>query len=84
MHKVELTHSPGLPTVATRNGYEIALANFTVYSGANRIARPVAGGSVQSGALQSGLYFPNNITFNTNTGKYENVSFNQMFISYAR
>jgi len=44
----------------------------------------VAGGSVQSGALQSGLYLPNNITYNTNTGKYENVSFNQMFISYAR
>jgi alkaline phosphatase D len=39
----------GLPTIATRNRYEIALANFTVLNGANRLMRTggvTAGGTV--------------------------------------
>ena len=41
----------GMPTVTTRNPYEIPIANFTVKSGENRIARPVGGGKAASGAL---------------------------------
>jgi alkaline phosphatase D len=44
----------GLPTVVTRNPWEISLANFTVKSGENRLSRPVGGGHVESGALKGG------------------------------
>lgn len=74
----------GCPTVVTRNPYEIALANFTVHNGANRLSRPIAGGSVQSGALQGRQFFPNNITLNTQTGQYSHIGFDQMFLTYPR
>ncbi|KAL9016365.1 MAG: hypothetical protein Q9185_006284 [Variospora sp. 1 TL-2023] len=44
----------GSPSVATRNAYDIPLANFTVLAGDNRLERPVAGGSVESGSLRGG------------------------------
>lgn len=44
----------GMPTVGTRNAYEISLANFTVKSGENRLSRPVGGGVVESGTLKGG------------------------------
>ena len=72
----------GCPTVATRNPYEISLANFTVIAGANKLQRPVAGGSVESGFLQGGEVDMTNLTLNTETGEYLFTSFNQMFISY--
>lgn len=72
----------GCPTVATRNPYEISLANFTVVSGANNLSRPVAGGSVESGYLQSGNVRATNLTLNTETGEYSITSFDQMFIRY--
>jgi alkaline phosphatase D len=31
----------GLPTIATRNGYEISLANFTVLNGANKLRKQI-------------------------------------------
>jgi alkaline phosphatase D len=47
----------GVPTVATRNGYEISLANFTGLSGANKLMRTngvVASGVAESGSLKYG------------------------------
>jgi alkaline phosphatase D len=72
----------GCPTVATRNPYEISLANFTVAAGANHLSRPIAGGNVETGALSSGTVKSTNVTLNTATGKYEITSFDQMFIAY--
>ncbi|KIX08823.1 uncharacterized protein Z518_03480 [Rhinocladiella mackenziei CBS 650.93] len=72
----------GCPTVATRNPLEISLANFTVQAGANRLQRPVAGGSAESGYLQGGDIVPTNLTYNTETGEYSYTSFDQMFIEY--
>lgn len=73
---------PGCPTVATRNPLEISLANFTVVAGGNRLQRPVAGGSVESGFLQQGGVAPTNLTYNTETGQYSYTNFSQMFIQY--
>lgn len=45
----------GLPTFATRNGYEISLANFTVLAGENRLHRGSNGfpsETVESGSLK--------------------------------
>ncbi|EMC92262.1 hypothetical protein BAUCODRAFT_283733 [Baudoinia panamericana UAMH 10762] len=58
----------GLPTLLNRNPYEISLANFTVNSGANRLARPISGGIAESGALKNGTIRQTNITNNTATG----------------
>jgi alkaline phosphatase D len=44
----------GMPTIVSRNPYEISLANFTVKSGENKLARPVGGGHVESGTLKGG------------------------------
>ena len=68
----------GLPSIATRNGYEISLANFTVKSGENRLSRTkgvVAGGVVQSGSLKFGKTVASNPTFDTVTGKYVSGNF---------
>ncbi|KAK3059839.1 hypothetical protein LTS18_009942 [Coniosporium uncinatum] len=76
----------GCPSVAYRNPLEISLANFTVQSGTNRLRRPVAGGTVESGYLKGGEGFDQtNATFNTETGAWNVTSggiFNQMFIAY--
>lgn len=60
----------GLPTVVTRNGWEIPTANFTVQAGANRLQRPVAGGLVESGSLKGGETKQTNITVDTNNGTW--------------
>ncbi|KAK1659516.1 PhoD-like phosphatase [Colletotrichum godetiae] len=60
----------GLPTYTTRNGLEIALANFTVLAGENRLRRPVGGGSVEFGNLKGGVTKQTNLTNDTNTGKW--------------
>jgi alkaline phosphatase D len=68
----------GLPTVATRNGYEIALANFTVINGSNRLMRTngtVAGGMAESGSLKGGKISQTNATNDTATGQYFVSSF---------
>ena len=67
----------GLPTIVSRNPYEISLANFTVKSGENRLARPIAGGIAESGSLKGGSISQTNITNNTETGKYFISHFNQ-------
>lgn len=58
----------GMPTIVSRNPYEISLANFTVWSGANALARPIAGGVVESGALRGGKVVQSNATNDTATG----------------
>jgi alkaline phosphatase D len=60
----------GLPTVVTRNAWEIPIANFTVESGANQLQRPVGGGVVESGSLKGGKVVQNNVTFNTEDGTW--------------
>ncbi|KAE9375298.1 hypothetical protein N431DRAFT_402686 [Stipitochalara longipes BDJ] len=63
----------GMPTIATRNGYEISLANFTVLSGDNKLQRTngtVASGLTESGSLKYGSIFGGNVTNDTATGKY--------------
>ena len=47
----------GTPSIATRNGYEVSLANFTVLNGANRLMATdgiVGGGVVESGSSKTG------------------------------
>lgn len=60
----------GLPTIISRNPYEISLANFTVKSGENRLQRPIANGIAESGSLKGGVVTQTNITNNTATGQY--------------
>ncbi|KAJ5063556.1 PhoD-like phosphatase-domain-containing protein [Bipolaris maydis] len=65
----------GSPSVASRNPFDISLANFTVKAGANHLARTngsvvAAGGYVESGALQRGPTTPTNLTLNTVTGTW--------------
>lgn len=53
----------GSPTVASRNSWDLPLANFTVVAGENKLARPVAGGSVEAGFCKFALScFPTNCT----------------------
>lgn len=60
----------GMPTIVSRNPYEINLANFTVKHGANRLHRPVGGGVVESGSLKGGEVKQTNATNNTATGQW--------------
>lgn len=60
----------GLPTVATRNAWEIPIANFTVKAGANALQRPVGGGVVESGSLKGGTTVQTNVTVDTNNGTW--------------
>ena len=60
----------GIPSTIVRNGYELSLANFTVKAGENRLHRPLAGGSVESGSLRGGKTLGSNITHDTATGRW--------------
>ncbi|KAF2870418.1 putative alkaline phosphatase [Massariosphaeria phaeospora] len=79
----------GCPTVATRNPYELPLANFTVKAGENRLQRSggdgnssVAGGVVEAGGLQRGETRGSNLTLDTQTGEWKVRSFEHMYIQY--
>lgn len=72
----------GCPTVASRNPFEISLANFTVRAGANHLERSVANGTVESGALQKGSVRQTNLTLNTEDQTWNITHFDQMFIKY--
>ena len=67
----------GMPTIVSRNPYEISLANFTVKSGANRLTRPVAGGVVEHGALKEGSQKLTNLTHNTENNQWLFTHYNQ-------
>ncbi|KAK5696038.1 hypothetical protein LTR97_008458 [Elasticomyces elasticus] len=60
----------GMPSLETRNGYELSLGNFSVVSGENKLARPVGGAEVENGALQTGEVVMTNVTHDTNTGEW--------------
>lgn len=60
----------GMPTIVSKNAYEISLANFTVQSGANEIQRPVGGGKIEAGSLKNGQLVITNITHDTSTGQW--------------
>ncbi|KAK2612725.1 hypothetical protein QQS21_001176 [Conoideocrella luteorostrata] len=70
----------GCPTVATRNGWDIPLANFSTSAGANHLERPIGGGRAESGALRDGEIKHTNLTLNTNTGKWEVIGFEKMYV----
>lgn len=72
----------GSPTVRDRNSWDLPLANFTVLAGENRLARPIAGGRVEAGALAGGEVVHTNMSLNTNTGTWECVSFDEMYIPW--
>lgn len=67
----------GMPTIVSRNAYEIPIANFTVQAGANEIQRPVAGGKVETGSLKNGQTAITNVTLDTSNGQWVITSFNQ-------
>lgn len=69
--------------MATRNPYELPLANFTVEAGTNHLRRPL--GDVVNGALQGGFPTFDNITLSTETGEWfeqEWADVVEMFIWY--
>ncbi|KAK3987697.1 alkaline phosphatase [Cladorrhinum sp. PSN332] len=70
----------GSPSVSTRNPWDLPLANFTVLSGQNRLARPVAGGRTEAGSLRGGNVVGTNLTRNTETGEWRVVGFPKMYI----
>lgn len=79
-HSSYLTRRLGCPTVATRNNWEIPLANFTVKAGDNHLARPIAGGQVEAGYIQTGEVLHSNLTVDTETGEWKVIGFDQMFL----
>lgn len=70
----------GSPSVATRNGWDLPLANFTVLAGDNHLQRPVGGGNVEAGSLKGGKTVGTNVTLDTNEWKWEKVGFEKMFV----
>ncbi|KAE8391539.1 PhoD-like phosphatase-domain-containing protein [Aspergillus alliaceus] len=71
----------GCPTVATRNSWELPLANFTVKHGDSHLTRPIAGGHVEAGYIHQGEVKHSNLTLNTETGQWQVVGFDQMFVA---
>lgn len=70
----------GCPTVAFRNSYDLPIANFTVYPGENRLSRPLTGGVVESGAVNSGETRHTNLTYDTVEETWHYVGFDDMFL----
>ncbi|KAI1345190.1 PhoD-like phosphatase-domain-containing protein [Xylariaceae sp. FL0016] len=70
----------GSPSVASRNPWDLPLANFTVLSGENKIARPVAGGVVEAGALRDGETRPTNVSLDTDSGVWDVIGFDKMYL----
>ncbi|KAG9242313.1 PhoD-like phosphatase [Calycina marina] len=63
----------GIPTTRIKQGYEVSLANFTVFAGENKLHRSsgsAVSGIVESGSLKNGNMQPTNLTHDTATGKY--------------
>ncbi|KAK3948093.1 PhoD-like phosphatase-domain-containing protein [Pseudoneurospora amorphoporcata] len=70
----------GSPSVATRNGWDLPLANFTVLAGDNHLQRPVGGGKVEAGTLKGGETVGTNVTLDTNAWKWQKVGFEKMYV----
>ncbi|KAJ9132239.1 Alkaline phosphatase (PhoD-like phosphatase) [Pleurostoma richardsiae] len=63
----------GMPTIQTRNGLEIPLANFTVKAGENKLHRGANGlvsSSVESGSLKGSSPVGSNLTYDTTDGSW--------------
>ncbi|KAF1809346.1 hypothetical protein P152DRAFT_161214 [Eremomyces bilateralis CBS 781.70] len=74
----------GSLSVATRNPYELSLANFTVQAGVNHLERPVGGGRVESGVLRGGEAVSTNFSKDTATGEWSvQNDFTKMYITYT-
>ncbi|KAM7205154.1 alkaline phosphatase [Naviculisporaceae sp. PSN 640] len=71
----------GSPSIATRNGYDIPLANFTVNAGENHVARPIGGGKVEAGALRDGKTVSTNVTLDTTNSTWHVVGFEKMYVA---
>lgn len=56
------------------------MANFTVQRGDNHLTRPIAGGVVEAGVIQHGETKHTNLTMNTETGLWEEIGFDKMYI----
>lgn len=69
----------GSPSIATRNPWDLPLANFTVTAEKGYLERPIAGGKVETGALRGGDVEHTNLTLNTETGKWEVIGFDKMY-----
>ncbi len=70
----------GCPTVATRNSWELPLANWTVKHSESHLQRPLAGGAVEAGFVQEGKLKHSDVSLNTETGEWKAVKFDQMFL----
>ncbi|CAH0034697.1 unnamed protein product [Clonostachys rhizophaga] len=70
----------GSPSVATRNGWDLPLANLTMLPGVNHLERPVAGGRVETGALRGGEVKHTNLTFNTEANEWKVIGFEKMYL----
>jgi len=70
----------GSPSVATRNSWDLPLANFTVLAGKNHLSRLVAGGNVEAGFVRGGTTTGTNVTLDTGSGKWETIGFEKMFL----
>ncbi|KAJ4253888.1 hypothetical protein NW762_010286 [Fusarium torreyae] len=71
----------GSPSIATPNGWDIPLANFTVLPGENHIHREKEGNRAEAGALKSGEVKQTNLTLDTETGKWEVRGFDKMYLN---
>ncbi|KAL4734939.1 PhoD-like phosphatase-domain-containing protein [Aspergillus similis] len=72
----------GCPTVAERNSWELPLANWTVSHSESHLQRPLAGGSVEAGYFVDGNVKHSELAVDTETGRWEAVTFEKMFIEH--
>lgn len=66
--------------MAQRNSWNLPLANFTVAANDNHLERPVGGGQAEAGSLKFGEVKHTNVTLNTETGEWEVIGFDKMYI----
>ncbi|KAH7035020.1 PhoD-like phosphatase-domain-containing protein [Microdochium trichocladiopsis] len=71
----------GSPSVASRNPWDLPLANFTVAAGSNKLSRPIAGGRVEAGFGKGVEIRPTNLTLNTETQEWDVVGYNVMYLN---
>ncbi|KXJ95843.1 alkaline phosphatase-like protein [Microdochium bolleyi] len=71
----------GSPSVASRNSWDLPLANFTVAAGGNKLDRPIGGGRVEAGYGKGLKTVPTNLTLNTETREWDVVGYNVMYLN---
>ncbi|RDW72710.1 alkaline phosphatase D family protein [Aspergillus mulundensis] len=74
----------GCPSVASRNSWELPLANWTVRRGESHLERPLAGGAVEAGYFVGREVKHSEVAVDTATGIWESVRgrFGKMFIEH--